>query len=55
LSVKYVLSEADDTWTGAKGRVRKELMEEYSPQIQGTSDRLICACGPTPFTDTVIQ
>ncbi|XP_021367380.1 cytochrome b5 reductase 4-like isoform X2 [Mizuhopecten yessoensis] len=54
-SVQYVLSEPGNSWTGPQGRIRLDLMEMFSPHPGGKSDTLICACGPTPFTKTVIQ
>ncbi|XP_060076231.1 cytochrome b5 reductase 4-like, partial [Ylistrum balloti] len=54
-TVQYVLSEPDENWTGPQGRIRPDLMKIFSPAPEGKSDTLICACGPTPFTKTVIQ
>ncbi|XP_033729427.1 cytochrome b5 reductase 4-like [Pecten maximus] len=54
-TVQYVLSEPGSNWKGPQGRIRPDLMESFSPHSDGKTDDLICACGPTPFTKTVIQ
>lgn len=54
-SVQYVLSEAGSSWTGSHGRICEDLMTSFSPFTEAKTDTLICACGPTPFTKTVIQ
>ncbi|XP_076076917.1 cytochrome b5 reductase 4-like isoform X2 [Mytilus galloprovincialis] len=53
-TVEYVLSEANDNWQGQKGRVTKEIMETFTPaSTKDSSNLLICACGPTAFTEIV--
>ncbi|XP_033116914.1 cytochrome b5 reductase 4-like [Anneissia japonica] len=55
LNVTNVLSEACDSWKGLTGRIRSEIMEEHLKDPQGiTKNRLICICGPTPFTRTAL-
>ncbi|XP_056016450.1 cytochrome b5 reductase 4-like isoform X3 [Ostrea edulis] len=54
-SVDYVLSEAADSWSGRKGRITLDLMRKSLPQLGENSNTLICACGPTPFTNLVTQ
>ncbi|XP_063403190.1 cytochrome b5 reductase 4-like isoform X1 [Mytilus trossulus] len=55
-TVEYVLSEANDNWQGQKGRVTKEIMETFTPaSTKDSSNLLICACGPTAFTEIVSQ
>ncbi|XP_045197799.2 cytochrome b5 reductase 4-like isoform X2 [Mercenaria mercenaria] len=49
------LSEADEAWTGLRGRVNKEMMAEFIPSIGENDKMLMCVCGPTPFTKSVIQ
>ncbi|XP_052809804.1 cytochrome b5 reductase 4-like isoform X2 [Mya arenaria] len=48
------LSEADDSWTGLRGRITKKMVEQYLPPLSDNDHPLICVCGPTPFTNTVI-
>lgn len=50
---EYVLSEADDSWKGQRGRINKELLESHISAPKDSSTLLICACGPTAFTETV--
>lgn len=49
------LSEADDSWTGLRGRVTKDIVKSVLPDVSGTEKLLICVCGPLPFTQTVIK
>ncbi|ESO83431.1 hypothetical protein LOTGIDRAFT_133451 [Lottia gigantea] len=54
--VKYILSEADDSWTGLKGRIRKELVSDHLPKtVDSNTKLLVCACGPIPFTKEVMR
>lgn len=52
-SCEYVLSEADDNWKGQKGRINKEMVESFTPSPSDNLKLLICACGPSAFTETV--
>lgn len=54
-SVINVLSEPDDCWKGLKGRVTKAMVEDCVSLIQDKDRMLICVCGPTPFTETVVR
>lgn len=49
------LSEADEKWTGLRGRVTKEMVSEFIPTVTQSDKLLLCVCGPTPFTKSVIQ
>ncbi|XP_060588144.1 cytochrome b5 reductase 4-like isoform X2 [Ruditapes philippinarum] len=49
------LSEAAGAWTGLKGRVNKDMLAEFIPSVGENDKILICVCGPTPFTKSVIQ
>ena len=55
-AVTHVLSNADYDWSGLRGRVRKEFMEQFLPlEANSQGNLLVCACGPTPFTKEVIR
>lgn len=45
--VVHVLSNPTETWTGLKGFVSKEMIEEYMPAP--SDDHLVCVCGPPPM------
>lgn len=45
--VVHVLSNPSDSWTGYKGFVSKEMVEELMPEP--SDDNLICVCGPPPM------
>lgn len=49
------LSEADASWTGLQGRVTKQMVKDNIPALGQANKLLICVCGPTPFTKSVIQ
>uniref|UniRef100_A0A1E1X9K2 Cytochrome b5 reductase 4 n=1 Tax=Amblyomma aureolatum TaxID=187763 RepID=A0A1E1X9K2_9ACAR len=59
LSVEHILSEPDDSWEGARGRVRSELVEPLLPedfrQCEEEESLLVCACGPLPFTKAALK
>lgn len=54
-SCDYILSEADSGWPGKTGRITLDLMKASLPQQTEKSNLLICACGPTPFTNLVTE
>ncbi|XP_077486521.1 cytochrome b5 reductase 4-like [Amblyomma americanum] len=59
LHVEHILSEPDDSWEGARGRVRSELVEPLLPedfqQCEEEKSLLVCACGPLPFTKAALK
>lgn len=59
LHVEHILSEPDDSWEGARGRVRSELVEPLLPedfqQCEEVKSLLVCACGPLPFTKAALK
>nr|XP_050027176.1 cytochrome b5 reductase 4-like isoform X1 [Dermacentor andersoni]XP_054922407.1 cytochrome b5 reductase 4-like isoform X1 [Dermacentor andersoni]XP_054922408.1 cytochrome b5 reductase 4-like isoform X1 [Dermacentor andersoni] len=56
LHVEHVLSEPDDSWEGARGRVRSELLERLLPEdIRQSDSLLVCICGPLPFTKAALK
>lgn len=56
LHVEHILSEPDDSWEGARGRVRSELLEPLLPEdIRQSDSLLVCVCGPLPFTKAVLK
>ncbi|KAL1475922.1 hypothetical protein MTO96_036930, partial [Rhipicephalus appendiculatus] len=56
LRVQHILSEPDDSWEGARGRVRSELLEPLLPEdIRQSDSLLVCICGPLPFTKAAVK
>ncbi|KAK2180957.1 hypothetical protein NP493_419g06005 [Ridgeia piscesae] len=53
--VRHILSRPHTEWTGLKGRVSMDLVEEFIPRVGKDSNILFCACGPTEFTRATIQ
>ncbi|KAL4233441.1 Cytochrome b5 reductase 4 [Mactra antiquata] len=53
-TVTHCLSDADEKWEGLRGRVNKQMVEDTLSAVD-KENVLICACGPTPFTKSVIQ
>ncbi|ELU14553.1 hypothetical protein CAPTEDRAFT_226969 [Capitella teleta] len=51
--VVYVLSEPHANWTGSKGRIREELLQDVIPS--NDEKRLFCACGPSAFTNQAVE
>lgn len=50
-AVVNVLSEAEAGWTGERGRVDLELLQNFLPKTDSDSrSYYICVCGPTAFT-----
>lgn len=45
--VVHVLSNPSETWTGLKGFVSKEMVEEFMPAP--SDDNMVCVCGPPPM------
>ncbi|KAG0421336.1 hypothetical protein HPB47_002766, partial [Ixodes persulcatus] len=55
LRVEHVLSEPDDSWEGARGRVRSHLLQGFVPSEDPRQPLLICVCGPLPFTKAALN
>lgn len=55
LQVNHVLSEPDDSWEGARGRVRTQLLQGFVPSEDPKQPLLICICGPLPFTKATLK
>ncbi|XP_042147983.1 cytochrome b5 reductase 4-like [Ixodes scapularis] len=55
LRVEHVLSEPDDSWEGARGRVRSHLLQGFVPSEDPRQPLLICVCGPLPFTKAALK
>lgn len=45
--VHHILSQ-DEKWTGLKGRISREILEQVIPEKP--KRRLVAICGPNPFT-----
>ena len=52
-SVLHILSNADASWQGVRGRVNKELIQEHLPKYN-VGQRLYI-CGHIEFSQTVIK
>ena len=59
--ITHVLSASSSSWNGKTGRISENLVREIVPQIVVENDdladdeKLLCACGPKPFTDLTVQ
>lgn len=51
--IKNVLSQPDDEWTGLRGRIREDLVNDLI--IKEVTKPLCCICGPKPFTDLSLE
>ncbi len=49
LQVHDILSQ-DENWKGHKGRVNEDLLKTLIPEKVANEKRLLCMCGPIPFT-----
>lgn len=49
-SVTHILSEADSSWTGEKGKVSKELVKQIAEVVT-----FIFVCGPPIFNDITAE
>ncbi|KAJ0410112.1 hypothetical protein ATCC90586_001597 [Pythium insidiosum] len=47
LTVHHVLSNPSEAWTGLKGHISKDMVQELLPGP--SDDHLICVCGPPPM------
>jgi cytochrome-b5 reductase len=52
--VHYVLSNPPEGWQGGKGRVNKELIEEYLPKPAGMDSKVL-VCGPDPMMESMVN
>lgn len=48
--VKHILSDADDSWSGAKGRITKALVDEIAKE-----SAFVFVCGPLVFNDLALE
>ncbi|XP_019854312.1 PREDICTED: cytochrome b5 reductase 4-like [Amphimedon queenslandica] len=55
--VTHILSSPDKSWNGYKGRVTPEFLQSHlpAPSFLDKQQRLICVCGPQPFTTSVLS
>lgn len=51
LTVSHILSAADDSWSGNRGRITADFLKALLPPP--SEHLLICVCGPQPFTTGV--
>uniref|UniRef100_A0A2R5LCN6 Cytochrome b5 reductase 4 n=1 Tax=Ornithodoros turicata TaxID=34597 RepID=A0A2R5LCN6_9ACAR len=55
LSIVNVLSGADDSWEGPRGRICIDLLQGFIPDDDPGDSLLVCVCGPLPFTKTALK
>jgi Na+-transporting NADH:ubiquinone oxidoreductase subunit NqrF len=60
LKVRHVLSQPDDTWTGARGHISRSILEgTIAEHLKDTTyvkkDIYFMVCGPTIFTTLTQQ
>jgi len=51
LEVHHVLSQ-DPGWSGLKGRISANLLQDLLSENLEDLGRMVCICGPLPFTET---
>lgn len=51
--VDYVLSEAEDSWSGRRGRVDEDMLRDFLLRPAG-SRCYVCVCGPAAFTELTL-
>jgi predicted ferric reductase len=54
LTIVHVLSDPHDDWEGERGRVTPELIDRYSPHVEGSLMEFY-VCGPEPLMDAAEQ
>lgn len=47
----YVLSKGSEAWTGARGRICKDMLKDHLPAP--AEDALLCICGPDALIEAV--
>lgn len=53
-NVHYILSSPPDNWQGGKGRINKQMIEEYLPGPAGM-DTKVLVCGPNPMMESMVN
>ncbi|KAF3036638.1 hypothetical protein E8E11_004364 [Didymella keratinophila] len=53
-NVHYVLSSPPEGWQGGKGRINKELIEEFLPAPAGMDSKVL-VCGPDPMMESMVK
>jgi cytochrome-b5 reductase len=56
-SVTHVLSNADKSWAGMRGRIGETVLRNNLPVVNGKNHQkaLVCVCGPEQFTQGVVK
>ncbi|XP_055706655.1 cytochrome b5 reductase 4 isoform X2 [Phlebotomus papatasi] len=54
LSVAHILSEPEDTWDGARGRISEEIAMDLASRTSPNSITFCCVCGPPAFNDATV-
>jgi cytochrome-b5 reductase len=52
--VHYVLSNPPQGWKGEKGRINKQMVENYLPAPAGM-DTKVLICGPDPMMESMVN
>ncbi len=50
--VEHILSQADENWTGHRGRISREILRKCMPEREEGRRRLVAVCGSNPFVKT---
>lgn len=53
--MQYVLSGADDKWSGKRGRVTEELVASITQQASENYATFIGVCGPPAFNYQIVE
>ena len=56
VDIQYILSRPPDGWTGLRGRINQDVLNEVFGNIDRPSveeELLICICGPDEFTEAI--
>lgn len=51
--IHYVLSNPSATWKGEKGRVNKQMIDDYLPAPAGMDSKVLI-CGPDPMMESMV-
>lgn len=51
INVQHILSKPSDTWEGLRGRINRQILEQFLPPP--SSDTLVYVCGPPAFMKDV--
>jgi cytochrome-b5 reductase len=53
-NIHYILSSPPENWSGSKGRISKDMIEEHLPAPAGM-DTKVLVCGPDPMMESMVN